>query len=270
MCGISGLFDTQGRRSFDPTLAQRISDVRGTRHNLSANGGTDGPTDQPAVLRRRGLWRRALLATLFCAQGTPQLLAGDEIGHSQRGNNNAYCQDNDTTWLDWAQGDQALFACVRRLLADLLEGCTEQPVLKPAGCPFGLAVDDRVTAGPQWTITDLETLCNRNRIFVDRLQGVGAMLQVDLELPRRVFGHRAVAVIHTALACDTHRPAALDVVQVAAHGVGQRGDAHRARRVEGVPPGRAPGGFAGQAAIHQPAHALARADGAQPQHRRGR
>ena len=61
--------------------------------------------------------QRALLATLLCAQGTPMLLAGDEIGHSQLGNNNAYCQDNDTTWLDWAQADRALLACVRRLLA---------------------------------------------------------------------------------------------------------------------------------------------------------
>jgi len=89
----------------------------GHGHNLSANGGTEGPTDQPAVLRRRGLWRRALLATLFCAQGTPQLLAGDEIGHSQRGNNNAYCQDNALTWLDWPHADPALTAFVAGLTA---------------------------------------------------------------------------------------------------------------------------------------------------------
>jgi glycogen operon protein len=89
----------------------------GHGHNLSANGGTEGPTDQPAVLRRRGLWRRALLATLFCAQGTPQLLAGDEIGHSQRGNNNAYCQDNALTWLDWPHADPALAAFVAGLTA---------------------------------------------------------------------------------------------------------------------------------------------------------
>ncbi len=63
----------------------------GHSHNLSAHGGAEGPTDDPQILHRRDLWRRALLATLFCAQGTPQLLAGDEIGHSQQGNNNAYC-----------------------------------------------------------------------------------------------------------------------------------------------------------------------------------
>jgi glycogen operon protein len=89
----------------------------GHGHNLSANGGVEGATDDPAVLHRRGLWRRALLATLFCAQGTPQLLAGDELGHSQQGNNNSYCQDNATTWLDWANADNELVGFVARLAA---------------------------------------------------------------------------------------------------------------------------------------------------------
>ncbi|MFY7906378.1 MAG: glycogen debranching enzyme GlgX, partial [Burkholderiaceae bacterium] len=73
----------------------------GHGHNLSTNAGTEGPSTDAAVLHRRGLLQRALLATLFCAQGTPQLLAGDELGHTQSGNNNAYCQDNATTWLRW-------------------------------------------------------------------------------------------------------------------------------------------------------------------------
>jgi glycogen operon protein len=87
----------------------------GHGHNLSANGGVEGSTDDTVVLHRRGLWRRALLATLFCAQGTPQLLAGDELGHSQQGNNNSYCQDNETTWLDWAQADAELTTFVAGL-----------------------------------------------------------------------------------------------------------------------------------------------------------
>lgn len=89
----------------------------GHGHNLSANGGMEGATDDPAVLHRRGQWRRALLATLFCAQGTPQLLAGDELGHSQQGNNNCYCQDNTTTWIDWANADTGLADFVTRLSA---------------------------------------------------------------------------------------------------------------------------------------------------------
>jgi glycogen operon protein len=87
----------------------------GHDHNFSANGGEEGQTTDPVILQRRARWQRALLATLFCAQGTPQLLAGDELGHSQHGNNNAYCQDNVTTWLDWAQADEALTAFVSGL-----------------------------------------------------------------------------------------------------------------------------------------------------------
>jgi glycogen operon protein len=89
----------------------------GHGHNLSANGGAEGPSHDALVVHRRGLWRRALLASLFCAQGTPQLLAGDEIGHSQQGNNNVYCQDNTTTWLDWAGADAGLTAYVAGLAA---------------------------------------------------------------------------------------------------------------------------------------------------------
>jgi len=89
----------------------------GHSHNLSANSGVEGPSDAPQVQHQRGLWRRALLATLFCAQGTPQLLAGDEIGHSQQGNNNGYCQDNPLTWLDWRQADPELTGFVANLAA---------------------------------------------------------------------------------------------------------------------------------------------------------
>lgn len=89
----------------------------GHGHNLSANGGAEGPTHDALVLHRRALWRRALLASLYCAQGTPQLLAGDELGFSQQGNNNVYCQDNATTWLDWAGADAELTAFVAGLAA---------------------------------------------------------------------------------------------------------------------------------------------------------
>ncbi|MDK2126578.1 glycogen debranching protein GlgX [Parachitinimonas caeni] len=89
----------------------------GHNHNHSWNCGVEGPTDDATVLALRGKLKRALLASLLMAQGTPMLLAGDEIGHSQGGNNNAYCQDNPTTWLDWAQADADLLAYVQRLLA---------------------------------------------------------------------------------------------------------------------------------------------------------
>ncbi len=88
----------------------------GHGHNLSANAGHEGPSEELAVRQLRGQWRRALLATLLCSQGTPQLLAGDEMGSSQRGNNNAYCQDNALTWLDWAQADQDLLSFVAKVV----------------------------------------------------------------------------------------------------------------------------------------------------------
>ncbi len=78
----------------------------GSDHDLSSNGGAEGPTDDPAVLARRDVRRRSLLATLVLSQGMPMLLGGDELGRSQRGNNNAYCQDNELSWFDWRLDDR--------------------------------------------------------------------------------------------------------------------------------------------------------------------
>jgi glycogen operon protein len=86
--------------------------------NFSFNCGVEGPSDNPQINLLRRRQRRNLLATLFLAQGTPMLLAGDELGHSQMGNNNAYCQDNEISWQDWsALADEAeMLEFVRRLI----------------------------------------------------------------------------------------------------------------------------------------------------------
>lgn len=76
--------------------------------NLSWNNGFEGPTSDPEVALRRKADARALLATLFASRGTIMLTAGDEFGRSQKGNNNAYAQDNDLTWLDWPGRDQEM------------------------------------------------------------------------------------------------------------------------------------------------------------------
>ncbi|HRH87441.1 MAG TPA: glycogen debranching protein GlgX [Rubrivivax sp.] len=89
----------------------------GHAHNLSWNCGVEGPSDDAAVQALRARLQRALLATLLLAQGTPMLAAGDELGHSQQGNNNPYCQDNPTTWIDWSQADEQLTAFCARLIA---------------------------------------------------------------------------------------------------------------------------------------------------------
>jgi len=73
----------------------------GTDHNLSSNWGVEGPSDQPSVVRARTRAMRNLVATLLFSQGVPMLSHGDEIGRTQGGNNNAYCQDGPLTWLDW-------------------------------------------------------------------------------------------------------------------------------------------------------------------------
>jgi len=75
----------------------------GHAHNLSDNCGVEGPTDDPAVLGLRARQMRNLLATVFLSQGVPMLLAGDEFARTQWGNNNAYCQDNELSWVDWTQ-----------------------------------------------------------------------------------------------------------------------------------------------------------------------
>jgi len=74
----------------------------GSDDNRSWNCGVEGPTDDAGVLARRDRQRRNFLATLFCSQGVPMLLHGDEIGRTQGGNNNAYCQDNEISWVDWS------------------------------------------------------------------------------------------------------------------------------------------------------------------------
>jgi glycogen operon protein len=91
----------------------------GSSDNRSWNCGVEGPTDDPAINALRGRQIRNLLATLLLSQGTPMLLAGDEFGRTQNGNNNAYCQDNQIGWLDWdvAEKGRPLTDFVRKLTA---------------------------------------------------------------------------------------------------------------------------------------------------------
>jgi isoamylase len=91
----------------------------GHSDNRSWNHGVEGPTDDPKISAVRDRQKRNLLATLLLAQGTPMLLAGDEFGRTQQGNNNAYCQDNEISWIDWdtAEGGSELAEFVRKLIA---------------------------------------------------------------------------------------------------------------------------------------------------------
>ena len=93
----------------------------GHSDNNSNNWGVEGPTDDPGIRSLREKLKRSMLATLFFSSGTPMLLAGDEIGRTQHGNNNAYCQDNELSWIDWSPLNTAeghsLSDFVRRLTA---------------------------------------------------------------------------------------------------------------------------------------------------------
>ena len=89
----------------------------GESHNRSWNCGVEGPTDDPEVVALRTRQRRNFLATMFLSQGVPMLLGGDEVARSQGGNNNAYCQDNEISWYDWAGADHQLLDFTRWLVS---------------------------------------------------------------------------------------------------------------------------------------------------------
>ena len=131
----------------------------GHGHNLSANGGVEGDTDDPAIgaLRRRQM--RNLLSTAVLSQGVPMLLMGDELGRTQRGNNNAYCQDDPTSWMNW---DEPFDPELTAFVAALLRLRRERPAfrrtrfLSGAPGPDGskdvrwLAPDGAEMTGPDW------------------------------------------------------------------------------------------------------------------------
>ncbi|MBX9462596.1 MAG: glycogen debranching protein GlgX [Aquamicrobium sp.] len=142
LLGSSGTFEKRGRRSWSSinfatahdgfTLMDLVSfndkhneangeeNADGHAHNLSWNCGTEGATADPAVLDLRDRMRRNLVATVLISQGTPMLLMGDEIGRSQDGNNNAYCQDNEMNWLSWderSERDTEFLSFVKAMIA---------------------------------------------------------------------------------------------------------------------------------------------------------
>ena len=139
LTGSSDLYRSDGRRPFASvnfvtahdgfTLADLVTyehkhneangeDNRdGESHNRNWNSGVEGPTDDPAVLELRGRQVRNHLATLLLSTGVPMLTAGDELGRTQGGNNNAYCQDNEVSWLDWAAIDPDLWSFVAHAVA---------------------------------------------------------------------------------------------------------------------------------------------------------
>jgi isoamylase len=141
LCGSADLFDKYGRRPYASvnfvtahdgftlhdvvTYNERHNEANGednndgTQDNRSWNSGIEGPTEDKAVNELRCRQMRNMLATLLLSQGTPMLLAGDEFGRTQQGNNNAYCQDNEISWVNWEIGEagEAQIRFVKKLTA---------------------------------------------------------------------------------------------------------------------------------------------------------
>jgi glycogen operon protein len=126
--------------NFKHNEANRENNRDGSGENFSWNCGAEGPTDNLSIVARRERQKRNLLATLLLSQGMPMLLAGDEFSRSQGGNNNAYCQDNETSWVDWnkLEDNRDLVAFVRRLIRLR----REHPVFRRSSFFLGDPVDD--------------------------------------------------------------------------------------------------------------------------------
>ncbi len=139
LTGSSDLYESSGRRPYASinfvtchdgfTLADLVSynakhneangegNRDGTDDNRSWNCGVEGPTEDPAIVALRRRQQRNFLTTLLVSQGIPMICGGDEVGRTQGGNNNAYCQDNEVSWYDWERIDEGLLDFTRRLVA---------------------------------------------------------------------------------------------------------------------------------------------------------
>ncbi len=166
ICGSADLYQDDGRKPVSSvnfvtahdgfTLSDLVSynekhneangeDNRdGDGHNRSWNCGVEGTTDDPDILALRARQRRNLMATLLLSQGVPMISHGDELGRTQHGNNNAYCQDNSLTWVDWEGVDERMLEFTRRLIGfrrahrvfHRRHFYTGRPVRRQAGAPI--------------------------------------------------------------------------------------------------------------------------------------
>ncbi len=121
----------------------------GTDNNLSWNCGTEGPTNNPKIRALREQQKRNFLATLLLAQGTPMITAGDEFGRTQRGNNNAYCQDNELSWVHWTEQSEE-DAALTRFVGKLLHLRRTHPVFRRSKFLSGKPVGDTGIKDVMW------------------------------------------------------------------------------------------------------------------------
>ena len=213
----------------------------GTDDNRSWNHGEEGPTDDPAIEALRARQQRNFLATLFLSQGVPMLLGGDELGRTQNGNNNAWCQDNELSWFDWAATDAELLEFSRRLIRLR----SEHPVFRRAtfltgASPRGSGLPDAWWFRPdgrrmtqrEWQDAETRTLgvfLNGQEIRMRTERGEEIVDDsflllfnahfdaVEFTLPTRRFGLRWEVELATGEAANGPVLAARDSVRVQAH-----------------------------------------------------
>jgi glycogen operon protein len=170
----------------------------GDDHNRSWNGGIEGETDDPEVQALRRRQARNFLTTLLLSTGVPMLTMGDEVGRTQRGNNNAYCQDNDISWMPWAKDDGHLCRLVERLV----ELRRRHPVFRQkaffSGRPVGQdGVKDLAWFGPDGVeLTDAEWFDPQQQTIGMYLDGAG----IRTRGPRgeRVVDDSFLLLVHAA------------------------------------------------------------------------
>ncbi len=197
----------------------------GHGENYSDNFGVEGPSNEPVILDARAQRRRNMLATLLLSQGTPMILAGDELGHSQKGNNNAYAQDNDTSWIDWDAADAEFLEFTRWIISFR----KSHPILrqkrflhsrprKVDGVPdlFWWRPDGQEMTRADWTNGHLHVLCAEFRMasgtpkFAQREEAIylafNAGDDVELTLPGLPEGFRWVRHVDTSQTMLTAEP----------------------------------------------------------------
>jgi isoamylase len=135
-------------------LANGEENRDGESHNRSWNCGVEGPTDDSEINQLRQRQKRNFLTTLLLSQGVPMLLAGDELGRTQQGNNNAYCQDNNISWINWEQADETLLAFVRHLIRFR----SEHPIFRRRSWFQGLPIRGSELKDIEWFTPDGEVM----------------------------------------------------------------------------------------------------------------
>jgi len=134
--------------------ANRQANRDGANENYSWNCGIEGPTDDPHIRSTRLRQKCNLLGTLLLSLGTPMLLAGDEFGRSQLGNNNAYCQDNDISWVDWTLAQSAEGRILRDFVGKLIALRRAHPALRRDRFFRGVAPSGQVIKDVTWLMQD--------------------------------------------------------------------------------------------------------------------